>query len=449
MTLFRFALVSMIVVTGLSRATLASQTATPPGSSPPTPVPQLRESTQKFPLESQTQPVTLSALIADIAARNPDLAALEQRIAAARARVPQAGALPDPMLDYGVANEGGPIPFQTLGKNGFSEVYVGVTQEIPYPGKRALRERVAREDVEVEQLRRDARARELVASVKEMYLELYGVQAMAGIVETNGRTLEQLERTAAVRVAVGTTPQQDVLDAGVELSRVEERLSMLRRRAITAQARVRSILRQPPEWTLGTVAPVDAVREIPPLDELRRLALDQFPEILATAREASRAELSLQLARRELKPDFGANFVYHNRGGFDPYWTFGGTLRVPLYAARKQRKAIEEATATLEGARSTIEARRLDVAYQVEEAYAVATTAQGLLRLYDEVILKQARLSLESALSNYQVGKIDFLTTLTSWTRLRDHDVTHFEYLVDYLRALARLEALTGLELLK
>lgn len=438
-----FLVFGILVPCGLLGANAFAQSASPPSNEGS------RLTPLNWPPPAPAQVTTLADLIRDVSARNPELAALERRIAAARARVPQAGALPDPMFEYGVMNEGGPFPFQTLGKNGFSEVYVGVTQEIPYPGKRALRERVAQEDVEVERFRRDGRGRELVASVKEMYLELYGLQAMASIVERNGRTLEQLERAAAVRLAVGTTPQQDVLDAEVELSRIEERLTMFRRRALTAEARVRSVLRQPADWTLGTLAPVDAPTELPPLEELRRLALAQFPEILATEREASRAEFAVQLARRELKPDFGASFVYHNRGGLDPYWSFGGTLRVPLYRGRKQQKAIEEATASLEGARSTIEARRLDVAYQVEDAYATATTARRLLRLYDEALLKQARLALESALSSYQVGRIDFLTTLTSWTRLRDHEVLHFEHLVDLLRALARLEALTGLELLK
>lgn len=394
-------------------------------------------------------PAALSSLVADVMERNPDLAALEQRIVAALARVPQAGALPDPMFEYGVLNEGWPLPFQTLGRKDFSEVYLGVTQEIPYPGKRGLRERVAQEDVEVERLRRDARVRELGAAVKERYLEIYGVQAMTTILDRNRRTLELLERTAAVRLGVGEAPQQDLLDAAVEVSRIEERLSLLRRRALVSEANLRSMAQQPVDWTAGTVTPVDGPAALPPLEELRQRALDTHPEIAAAAREASRSEFAVQLARRELKPDLGASFVYHNRGGFDPIWTFGGTLRIPLYAARKQRKAIEEAEASLRGAQLAVDARRLEVAFQVDQAYAVASSAQAILRLYDEVILKQANLALESALSTYQVGKIDFLTTLSSWIRLRDHELAHIDHVVEYLSALARLEALTGFELLK
>lgn len=441
-----FAVFTLMLFAGSHAAAQGPPTQRPTPQSPPA---DPNKAAVILPAQPAQVPAGLSGLIADVLERNPDLAALEQRVFAARARVPQAGALPDPMFEYGVLNEGWPLPFQSLGRKDFSEVYVGVTQEIPYPGKRSLRERVAQEDVEVERLRRDARVRELVGSLKETYLEIYGAQAMTAILERNRRTLELLERTAGVRLAVGEAPQQDLLDAAVEVSRIEERLSILRRRVLTSEASLRSVSRQPVEWTVGTVAAVDGPKELPPLDELRRRALDTHPEIAASSREASRGELALQLAKRELKPDLGASFVYHNRGGFDPMFTFGGTLRFPLYAARKQRKAIEEAEASLRGAQAAIDARRLDVVSQVDQAYAAASSAREILRLYDEAILKQARLALESAMSTYQVGRIDFLTTLTSWIRLRDHELAHIDHVVEYLRALARLEALTGLDLLQ
>jgi outer membrane protein TolC len=388
------------------------------------------------------------ALVDQVLERNPDLAGLAHRIAASRARVPQAGALPDPVVSYGVNNQGLPLPFVSLGRGDFSEVYVGVTQDVPYAGKRALRERVAREDVAVAEFSRDSMQRRIVASVKSMYVELYGLQESADIIDHHRRTLEQIERMAAVRLAVGSTSQQDVLDAEVELSKIEERLSVLARRAVSAQAQLRSVVRLDPEWRIGRLTALDAV-ELPPLDTLRRLALEQSPDVLGPQQEVTRADVALQLARRELKPDLGANFTYHNRGVLPPYWSFGGTLRLPFYADRKQRQAIVEASETLESARGTVEARRLAMVYQVEDAYAMATTAQRLLRLYDQGILKQARFAIESALTNYQVGKIDFLTTLTSWTRLRDYEVTYYDQVVAYQQALAQLEALTGQELLK
>src|SRR5262249_14814002 len=76
--------------------------------------------------------LSLEELVREAAERNPEVQMARRTVEARRARIPQAGALPDPMLTYGVINEGRPIPFDTLGERDFSEVYVGVSQELPY-----------------------------------------------------------------------------------------------------------------------------------------------------------------------------------------------------------------------------------------------------------------------------------------------------------------------------
>src|SRR2546426_12801068 len=108
-------------------------------------------------------------------------------------------------------------------------------------------------------------------------------------------------------------------------------------------------------------------------------------------RLVAQGEAKLGLARRERLPDLGANFTYHNRGGLDPYYSFGGVLTLPIYAGRKQKKAVEEAAADLGTGRSALDSAKAQVRYEVTEAYLMASTSEHLLQLYDEGILKQAR----------------------------------------------------------
>ena len=74
----------------------------------------------------------------------------------------------------------------------------------------------------------------------------------------------------------------------------------------------------------------------------------------------------------------------------------------------------------------------------------MASTAEQLLRLYEDAILKQAQLSLDSAMAEYRVGKVDFLTLISSWRRLLDYELTYQEQLADHEKALARLEVHVG-----
>src|SRR2546425_1076016 len=95
--------------------------------------------------------LSLPGLVREALEHNPEIQVAARTLEAKRARVGQAAALPDPMLMYGVINEGRPVPFQTLGERDFSEAYVGISQDLPFPGKRRLRKEAAQEEVEAAQ----------------------------------------------------------------------------------------------------------------------------------------------------------------------------------------------------------------------------------------------------------------------------------------------------------
>ena len=92
------------------------------------------------------------------------------------------------------------------------------------------------------------------------------------------------------------------------------------------------------------------------------------------------------------------------------------------------------------------DAARAAVRYEVTDAHLLASTSDRLLRLYDEGLLKQARLALDSAIAQYQVGKVDFLTLISSWRRLLDYDLTYQEQLAEHEKAVARLAVHVGPE---
>ena len=67
-----------------------------------------------------------------------------------------------------------------------------------------------------------------------------------------------------------------------------------------------------------------------------------------------------------------------------------------------------------------------------------------LLALYRETVLPQARLALESSMTSYQTGAVDFLSVLTTFGSVLEYEMTYFEELVSYHTAVSRLEEMTG-----
>jgi len=161
--------------------------------------------------------IRLENLVREALDRNPEIRAAGRAVDAARSRVSPAGALPDPEMMFGQMNEGNILPFTTLGDPdaGFSEVYAGFNQEFPYPGKRALRRKVAGLEASAEESRYRFTRLRVVSEVKSAFYELYAVHKSLEVVERERSLLEQVEKVASTRYSVGKGIQQDVLDAGV------------------------------------------------------------------------------------------------------------------------------------------------------------------------------------------------------------------------------------------
>ena len=88
----------------------------------------------------------LGTLIGEALQNNPELRAAAKETEAAGERVRPAGALDDPMLEAGLLNV--PVQSWRLNREDMTMKMLGLSQKLPYPGKRALREQVAEKDAE-------------------------------------------------------------------------------------------------------------------------------------------------------------------------------------------------------------------------------------------------------------------------------------------------------------
>jgi outer membrane protein TolC len=79
----------------------------------------------------------------------------------------------------------------------------------------------------------------------------------------------------------------------------------------------------------------------------------------------------------------------------------------------------------------------------------MARSAERLSSLYKTAIVPQATLALESAISAYEVGSVDFLTLINAATLLLDYELEYYEQLSAYQQALARIEPIVGKELIR
>ncbi len=397
---------------------------------------------------SPTEPVRLADLLAEAERNHPGIQAASRMVEARRARVPQARALPDPQLTIGYM--GDLLPFRTQANDPSSNRQFGVMQEIPYPGKRDLRGKIAEKDVSAEQWNLEETRRRVRAAVELAYYELWSVDKALDITMKNKDLLQKFASITEEKYKVGKGLQQDVLRAQVEVSRILQRLTILQQRRHTLEAQLNSLLVRPQETPIGPLEPIEKSVFAYSLEELLQKAVDNFPEIQRQQQLIEQSQLAVDLARRNYYPDFSVGWDYLNRSSGQPeMYGLKFTMNLPVFYKTKQRQAVNEASISLTGAQHEREAIRTTLFFRVKEQYLSAKASEELLNLYSKAIVPQSTLALESGMASYQVGSLDFLSLITSFTNVLDYETNYYEELANYQKALARLEEITGIQLTK
>ena len=86
----------------------------------------------------------------------------------------------------------------------------------------------------------------------------------------------------------------------------------------------------------------------------------------------------------------------------------------------------------------------MDTAAQLRQQVATAEQSLKSARLYQDAILPQARLTVESALAAYRVNRVDFLTLLDSQMTVFNYEISLAQATASYNKTLAEIDLLTG-----
>ena len=360
-----------------------------------------------------------AALIREALRRNPGLAAARSAWRAALARYPQETALEDPMLDTAI----GPRSF------GSDEVdpgfRVGLSQALPFPGKRRLRGEVALAEAEASSQEFEEERLRLAATASLLFDEYY---LAARSLERNAShlaLLEELSQVALARYESGTASQQDALLAEAELADLLHGAVLLETAQRRAAARINTLLHRLPELPLPPPPAALAVPTELDVDvaTLTERALVERPELRAARARVAAREQAVALARREYFPDFTLS------GTYDRFWQekplqpmLGLALNVPLQLGGR-RGALEQANAELAGARSEAQRAEDFVRLAVTTGVDRLREAHHLVELARDRMLPVARDRLVASRAAFESGQGSFLELIDAERGLRSAEL--------------------------
>ncbi len=356
----------------------------------------------------------LQALIDEALARNPDLHAAQSAIAAARTATERARALPDPMVSVTYTNDGwapslGSMPMTTLG--------FMVSQPLPYSGKRDLRAGLAASQARQAEPAFERVRLALEGAVRRAYYGLVLARELEALTAEQRELWRQIEVLARARYAVGQGAQPDVLRVQTELTRIELRAVEQAAEAEVRLAEINRLLARPLETPVATPAALAVVPLRDSADEAIAGARAVSPELKGAALAIETSTAAAAVARRDLKPDFSVQGGYMNRGGLDAMWLAGVGITWP-FNKKARESAVAEAEIRAKGGSHVVESMQLQLAYRTRERYTRAKAIEKLVALYDGGIVPQNRMTVEATLTNYQAGKVPFVSVLEAMTAL-------------------------------
>jgi cobalt-zinc-cadmium efflux system outer membrane protein len=281
----------------------------------------------------------LADLLQEAEKNNPQIEAARQGWQAAKQVPTQVSTLPDPQFTLQHLSVGSPRPFAGYTNSDFAYIGLGVTQDIPYPGKLKLRGEIAKREADVSQKQVESVRRAVLADVKASYFQLAYLSKTLVILESDGELLKQIEQAADARYRSGMGTQQDVLQAQLQKTKLMREIAMHHLEVGKLEARLKQFVNRPQDSPDIEPAGLTETPLLQSYDELLSAAKAQNPELAASQKMIDKQSLQVDLARKDFYPDFNVQYMWQRTDPtqFRAYYMLSFGVRVPIYRSRKQK----------------------------------------------------------------------------------------------------------------
>jgi outer membrane protein TolC len=393
----------------------------------------------------------LRSLVREALERNPDLQSTQSTAEAKDQRILPAGSLPDPMLSLAYANM--PVDDFSLDKEPMTSRNIGFTQAFPFPGKLPLKEEIARLDAVQAADRVESLKNAIRFQVKRDFFLLLQNREVTRLAEKNKALLGGLLAVANSRYSVGKAPQQDIFKAQVEISRLENMLIALRKKRVELLADLNTMRNRP----VGEGVDLPQSYTVPEVlyseEDLLDIAKESNPDLKRKEDAVRQKETALKLANKQILPDFQIGAVYRFRedapNGVErpDFFTAQLMVSVPIWHGRKQDKEVEATVRDLSSGKSGYQETWNAIRNRIRDITADIAALKASLSLFDTGLLPQAKESVASSLSAYQVGKVEFASVLLGQIALYQQEIEREKTAQALSIRAAQLELVVGKEL--
>lgn len=387
--------------------------------------------------------------LAAAARNNPELEAAFNRWKAELERIPQVRALPDPRFNYAYFVE------EVETRVGPQKQRLGLSQVFPWFGTLKLRGEAAAEAAEAERQRYEQAKRQLFYRVKSAFFEYHYLNRSIEITRQHLALLQQIEQVARTRLQTGEIQQNPVIQAQVELGKLDDKLRTLEALREPLSARLSATLNR----TGDPVLPwPDSPAETPAAftdDEVRQWFSEASPEIMRLEAMIRKEQKTAELARKARYPDIMLGLDYTQTdealmpgvsdSGKDPIMA---TISVglPLWFG-KLKAAEQEAHFRRAAAEALRTAAENTLSADLQMALFNFRDAERKMNLYSDTLVPKAMQALEVTRESFETGRDSFTALIDAERMLLEFQLAADRAFTDREIRLAEIEMLINRDL--
>lgn len=396
--------------------------------------------------------LSLKDIIEEALNNNQEIQAVRHNVKAKKYMAGAEGILDDPIFKVEMEDLSKEHPLDISPGSAMQTRYSFI-QMFPYPGKLPLQKHIALKEALMAEEELRITEIGIIKMIKEAYYEYQMITESIKIVEEIKDLLSDTAKTAEIKYSTGSVSQQDVIKARLEVSMlINEAINLNAEREVTA-AEINALLNRSQDTTLPEPDKISRDKASPDnvpinksylrIDALTAKALKNNPSLRLMRYGTEEEDLKAELTKKNYYPDFMLGIAPIQRNGRFDSWDAMFQINIPIWRGRYNNQ-VSEAVSSADIMKSRLRSEEYIKTAEVKEWVIKVETADKIWGLYETTLLPQTELSFNSALKNYQAGKVDFITLLDAERLLKKTRMDYINALITYHKRVASLEWVTG-----
>jgi outer membrane protein, heavy metal efflux system len=380
-------------------------------------------------------------------ASNPSIQAAKLAVDESRASEITAYLRPNPGLTAALdqIDPFTPSPYRPLGYT-FPMVSLNYLHEREH--KRELRRDSARQATGIAESALADQERSLLFNLRAAFVQTLQAKSVLKTTRENLEYWDKVLRVSSDRLKAGDIAQIDLDRLELQRIQFEADVQTAEVNLRTAKIQLLQLLNErTPVDSFDVGGPFDFPDQIPALEDIRKAALDNRPDLRAALQAVEKANTDHKLAvsNGSADPTFSVDF---GRNPPIPVY-FGVSINIPLRIFDRNQGEKQRTEIDMRRAVQVTEATRAQVFSDVDSAYAQTSSSLTLLKPYKAKYLVQAARVRETVAFAYQRGGATLLDFLSAENDYRSVQLNYLNLVGAYMTSAGQLNLAAGREVIQ